>query len=208
MIEHVPSPSPDRALPFRDREVPVTNAGEGMLRRAWTVKQVMAMNEAGIINENERFELIGGEVIPMNSKGIFHERLKWWLTRDLMRNLPDAYHVIPETTFYLADDTFVEPDLLIYPAFALEGLRGPDALLTIEISDSSLPYDLGRKAKLYASFGVRECWTINARTLTVTVHQDPGPLGYRRIRDETVGHKLRPFLVEGYSVNLQDFETA
>lgn len=197
---------PTVSKPFREREVPRTNAGEGMLRRAWTVEQIFAMNRAGIIAENERFELIGGEVIPMNSKGIFHERLKEWWTYDLVRRLPDSVRAITETTFYLDADTFVEPDILLYPKGELEGCDGPRALLVIEIADSSRSYDLGRKAHLYAAYGVREMWVIEPRSLTVTLHQQPTPTGYRSIRDVTVGHTLSPWLVAEYSVDLSAFE--
>ena len=49
--------------------------------------------------------------------------------------------------------------MVVYPsAIGLEGLQGPNALLVVEIADSSLRYDMGRKADLYASFGIREFW--------------------------------------------------
>ena len=53
-----------------------TQAAEGLARRRWTVAEIEAMVAAGIIAEDERFELIEGEVVPMSPKGIVHERLK------------------------------------------------------------------------------------------------------------------------------------
>ena len=57
-----------------------------------------------------------------------------------------------------------------------------DALLAIEVADSSETYDLGAKAKVYASFGVREYWVLLASSLTTIVHREPGKSGYGSIR--------------------------
>jgi Uma2 family endonuclease len=58
-------------------------------------------SEAGILDPDERFELIGGEAVPMNPKGIPHERIKVALLCFWMRAAPDNIGVIPETTFTL-----------------------------------------------------------------------------------------------------------
>ena len=85
----------------------------------------------------------------------------------------------PETTFRLSPDTFLEPDFVFYAAeTGLPNLKGGNALLAVEVSDSSLGYDLGRKAKLYAGFGIRELWVINAVKFETHVHTDPGADGY------------------------------
>ena len=96
----------------------------------------------------------------------------------LARKLPEPLAFTPETTFRLSEDTFVEPDFVVYenPA-ALEGLDGPSSLLAIEVGDSSLAYDRGRKALIYAAFGVRELWVIDAVRLETRVFLEPMPLG-------------------------------
>jgi Uma2 family endonuclease len=53
-----------------------TQAAEGLMRRRWTVAEIEEMVRAGILTEDEHFELIGGEVVPMSPKGIRHERVK------------------------------------------------------------------------------------------------------------------------------------
>jgi Uma2 family endonuclease len=52
-------------------------------------------------------------------------------------------------------------------------LRGPTVDLVVEVSDSSLGYDLGIKSRLYASFGVREFWVIDPVRLETYVHLNP-----------------------------------
>lgn len=167
----------------RPPDLPLTTkAAEGLERRRWSVAEVEAMAEAGFFEENERFELFGGEIVPMSPKGNRHELLKGSLTRYWAKRLRDEYVFITETTFRVRVDSFLEPDLIFYPAAdTVTNLKPGNALLVVEISDSSLGYDLGRKASLYAELGIRELWVINAVTLEAHVHKNPQPAGYQSI---------------------------
>ncbi|MCE7028188.1 Uma2 family endonuclease [Jiella avicenniae] len=164
------------------------------------------MVRAGIMDAKERVELIGGELVPMSAKGIRHERLKTFVMMQLARKLPEPLAFTPETTFRLSEDTFVEPDFVVYdnPA-ALEGLNGPSSLLAIEVGDSSLAYDRGRKASIYAAFGVRELWVIDAVRLETRVFLEPAPLGYRRVTDVRTEAMLTPTFVAGLAITLSDY---
>src|SRR5690348_1057570 len=77
----------------------ITMAAEGLPRRRFTVAELEAMTEAGILEEDERIELIGGEVVPMSPKGDHHEILKAALNRHWGRNTPDHLRFVPERTF-------------------------------------------------------------------------------------------------------------
>ncbi|HXT09008.1 MAG TPA: hypothetical protein VN715_18975 [Roseiarcus sp.] len=87
----------------------VTRAAEGFDRRAFTVSEILRMQEAGILSPAETFELIEGEIVPMQAKSHIHELLKSALNYKLARTLPDLLWLGVETTIYLSDDTFVEP---------------------------------------------------------------------------------------------------
>jgi Uma2 family endonuclease len=151
-------------------------------RRTFTVAEVERMGEVGLIREGERVELIGGELVPMNAKGNRHEVLKARLLRLWYRAAPTHVDLVPETTFRLAADTFLEPDVVLYPSEVDIGrLNAENVLLAVELSDSSLGYDLGPKALVYAHFGVRELWVIDAVSLKVHVHRDPADGRYRAI---------------------------
>lgn len=157
-----------------------TQAAEGLMRRRWSVAEIEAMVAAGILAEDERFELIGGEIVPMSPKGLRHERLKQALEEFWFRRLPLEFKLITETTFRLDKDTFVEPDFLFFRmADGLANLSPATALLAVELADSSLDYDLKRKTQLYAVHGVREVWVIDAETMTTHVRRSPGVDGYR-----------------------------
>jgi Uma2 family endonuclease len=171
----------------------VTTAAEGLPRRRFTVADVEAMVAAGVMDEDERVELIGGELVPMSPKGAHHEVLKAALLRRWYRASPDAFDLAPETTFRLSEDTYLEPDVVVFPRPpGLRALTAANALLVVEIADSSLRYDMGRKAALYAGFGVRELWVIDAVRLATRVFRGPGAAGYAEARDVEASETLTP----------------
>ena len=159
--------------------VVATRAAEGFPRRSFTVAEIRRMVEAGIIAEDENFELIEGELVPMSPKGNQHEVIKAALNRILARHAPDDLRLAIETSLYLDERTFVEPDLCLYPKRILpEDVKGSDVVLAIEVAASSIAYDRGLKARIYARHGVRELWVIDAATRDVWVHGRPGSDGH------------------------------
>ena len=184
-----------------------TTAAEGLPRRRFTVAELEQMTAAGILDEDERIELIGGEIVPMSPKGNQHEILKIALTIYWARKLPDDLLFATETTFRLTPDTYLEPDFVFYPkATGIRGLNAETARLVVEIADSSLGYDLGIKAGLYAGFGIRELWVIDAVKLQTRIHRDPAPGGYRSIVDRPASERLVPQDLPALAVTLAALE--
>jgi Uma2 family endonuclease len=184
-----------------------TQAAEGLPRRRWSVAEIEAMVAKGIIDEDERFELIGGEVVPMSPKGIRHERVKVTLAEYWYRGLPANIGLATETTFRLSEDSFVEPDFVFFrKSDGLAGLKPGTCLLAVEIADSSLTYDLGRKAAVYASFGVREVWVVNANTLVTHIHRDPRHESYQETREVAPDELLVPEFAPALGVALGTLE--
>ena len=185
-----------------------THAAEGLERRRFSVTDVEAMVAAGIIEEDERIELIGGELVPMSPKGSRHDIVKVALLRRWYRCAPDEIDLAPETTLRLTDDTYLEPDIVIYPReTGIVGLSAASALLAVEIADSSLRYDLGRKAALYASFGVRELWVIDVTDMTVRVYLAPSSTGYTETLDLASADQANPrFAPPEFALALDDLQ--
>jgi Uma2 family endonuclease len=120
----------------------------------------------------------------MSPKGNHHEVVKAALLRRWYRAALDEFDLVPETTYRLSEDTYLEPDVVIYPrATGIRGLSADNVLLVVEIADSSLRYDIGRKVALYASFGIRELWVIDAVRLTTRVFREPAADGYCNAQD-------------------------
>jgi len=184
-----------------------TTAAEGLPRRCFTVAELEQMAAAGILHEDERIELIGGEIVPMSPKGNHHEILKTALTIYWARELPPDLLFTSETTFRLSNDTYLEPDFVFYPkAGGWERLSAATARLVVEIADTSLAYDLGRKASLYAAFGIAELWVIDAVTLQTRIHREPTPTGYRSVVDLPPSQRLVPELVPALALVLSELD--
>ena len=180
-----------------------TQAAEGLPRRRWTVAEIEEMVTKGIIAEDERFELIGGEVVPMSPKGARHELVKIALNRFFQRTAPDHLEIAPETTLRLDKDSFVEPDFCVFRrGLDLKALDGAAVLLAVEIADTSLAYDMGRKSQLYAAYGVRELWVVNANTLVTRIHRQVSQGSYGQVKDEPYGQSLEPELARELAVSL------
>lgn len=70
--------------------------------------------------------------------------------------------MVPSSTLVLSDRDGPKPDWWVFPAVRRTAdVRGPDVLLTIEVADASIAFDLGAKAELYARHGVRDCWVVD-----------------------------------------------
>jgi Uma2 family endonuclease len=188
-------------------ELKTTNEAEGLPRRRFTFEEVERMTQLGILQEDERIELIGGEIVPMSPKGGLHEVLKSALTIYWAKRLPDDLLFTTETTFRLSRDTYLEPDFVFYPkAGGWKGLAAATARLVVEVADSSLAYDRGRKARLYAGFGIVELWSIDAARLETRIHRDPDGGGYRHVEDLPPGARLVPGAAPSLAVTLSDLE--
>ena len=178
-------------------------------RRRWSVAEIEQMVAAGIIAEHERIELIDGEVVVMSPKGARHEMIKIALNRFFQRAAPDNLEIAPETTLRLDQHSFVEPDFCVFKrGIDLKSLDGPKVLLAIEVADSSLAYDTGRKIGIYAAYGVREVWVVNANTLVTRVHRNPAKTSYRTKRDLAPARRLVPASAADLAVCLTDLGLA
>ena len=183
--------------------VMVTQGAEGLPRRAFTVEDAFRMVATGILHEDERVELIEGEFVPMNAKNRIHQRVQDDLTMALARVLPTGLRIGVEPTLQLSDTTFLSPDLVVYRDFTRERLTPVDILLAIEVVDTSLAFDLGRKAGLMAHHHVTEYWVVDARSLDVTIHREPRADGYGNIRRLSRTDALTPAHSDLSSVTLR-----
>ena len=161
--------------------------------RGFSGAEVLRMVEVGLVREDERLEILDGELVEMSPKGHRHEGLKGAINRLWGRACPDGFDYLPETGLYLSETTYLEPDFIVFRSRAsLEGLKGPDVLLAVEVADSSLTYDLRRKPGIYASFGVHELWVIDVARRLAHVHREPGESGYGSVRQVGSAVRLEP----------------
>jgi Uma2 family endonuclease len=182
---------------------PTTQAAEGLPRWRWTVTEIEKLAAAGHLHEDERIELLGGEIVPMSPKGRRHEIIRGELALRLARSTAEDLFVGSEPQLNLTADTYVVPDILVHPAaIKTPDVRGGDVLLLIEVADTSLRYDLNTKAPLYAVHGVREYWVINAVTLATKLHRQPSGSAYGLVEELRPDAPLAPLLVPSFAVSL------
>ena len=182
-----------------------TQAAEGVPRRAFTVRDVRRMIDAGVLGDDEKFELIEGEIVPVSPSHDPHERIKTALIMAISRWLPRDMWFGTESSIYLAEKTFVEPDLCIFrEGLKSHDVKGPDLLLAIEVADSSLTFDRGTKALLYASHGVRELWVIDVATKITSVHTGPTSVGWTNVREVLPTELLRATALPNLEIRVAD----
>ena len=155
-------------LPDADPDVPL---------RRFTVDEYHKIIEAGILDEDEHLELLDGLVVvarvgPMNEP---HAYAVQELNRILTRQLGDEYRVRPQLPVTLGDRNEPEPDFaVVRTEDSRRGTGHPkQALIYIEVADSSLRKDRRLKAALYARFGTPEYVIVNIGQEIVEVHRDP-----------------------------------
>ena len=164
------------------------------------------MGEAGIFTEDDRVELIDGEILEMTPIGPAHAWVVDRLTELIVTRLVGKAHVRVQNPVRLDRHTEPQPDLVVArrsDAYAARHPEPGDVLLAIEVADSPLRYDRLEKAPRYARSGVPEMWLVDVEAGAVTVHTDPGPDGYasgrvRRRGDQVVSTSV-PEL--GFSVD-------
>lgn len=170
------------------------------------------MVDLGVIERDERFELIGGEIVPMAPKGLQHEVLKTLLLEHWIKAKPDDIMLTPETTFRISDVTYVEPDLILYRrSDGLQNLRPDTALLVVEIADNSINFDLQKKPEIYAGAGLAELWVIDTKSRKTYVHRKPmqrndGPSKYAEIREFDAHKLVTPGVSPALAIRLADFD--
>jgi Uma2 family endonuclease len=134
--------------------------------------------------------------------------IKAALNRIFARQAPDDLRLAVETSLYLSERTFVEPDLCLYPKRILpEDVKGSDVLLAVEVAASSMSYDRGLKARIYARHGVGELWVIDAVTRATWVHRRPDGDGQWGSVEKIDGDTpLSPAALPGIAVRMADLD--
>jgi Uma2 family endonuclease len=134
-------------------------------RRRFTADEYQAMGQAGILRDDDRVELIDGEVVAMSPLGLRHLAVVDRLTRHLVVSAGDRAIVRTQGAVRLDPLNEPEPDIaLLRPRddFYATIHAGPaDILVLIEVADSSLRYDTTVKTELYARLGAAEYWIVD-----------------------------------------------
>ena len=165
------------------------------------------MAETGILSFDARVELIEGEIIDMAPIGSKHASYVNRLNRTLVRAVGDAALVSVQNPIILGDLSEPEPDFALLKAKDndYEDLlpSAEDILLLIEISDTTVNYDMKIKAPLYARFHIPEFWLINIQKMSVTIYQKPMQGLYTVVNTHRLPTKVPPLLLPNSQLELR-----
>jgi Uma2 family endonuclease len=155
------------------------------------VDQYHRMVELGILREDERVELIDGELIRMAPIGSLHGGLVAHLTHLLVTRTGGRAVIWPQSSVILSEVTEPQPDLAVLrwraDWYTSRTPTAADAALVIEVADSSLRYDRDVKLRYYARAGVPEAWVVDARGRCILRYAERLDDGYRVAQVLTAG---------------------
>jgi Uma2 family endonuclease len=165
-------------------------------RRQFTVAEYYQMGRVGILTEDDRVELIEGEIIEMPPIGGRHSSCVNRLNELFVTAVGSLALVTVQNPLRLDGRSEPVPDVMIVNRrtdFYEAGHPAPeDVLLLVEVSDSTIGYDRRVKLPLYAQYGVPEVWIVDLDRGVIRVHLDPMPDGYRVVRTRRRGDRLAP----------------
>lgn len=168
----------------------------GVRIRRFSVDEYHQMVRAGILKEDDRVELIEGEIIEMTPIDPRHALCVDRLTDRLTALLRGRAITRVQGPISLAPDSEPQPDLALFrPPMAryTESHPGPaDLFLVIEVAQTSVEHDRARKMALYARAGVPEAWLVNLPAQVIEVYREPAREGYRNVRTAGRGQRLAP----------------
>jgi Uma2 family endonuclease len=137
-----------------------------------SVHKYEQMVASGILGENDRVELIRGELLDKMPVGDAHVEVVNRLGRTFSKLLDESVTVSIQNPLVLADSE-PEPDVALYTRRMPGKARASDVHLVIEVSDSSLDFDRTVKLPLYAEAGIRDFWIVNLIDNQVEVYRQP-----------------------------------
>lgn len=153
------------------------------LRRLLTADEFQQMADLGILDEDERIELLGGEMYHMAAIGVRHADTVRTLNRILSRQVGTGALVDVQDPIRLDDETMPQPDIaIVRDRRYRDGHPTPqDVLIVFEVADSSRAYDRGLKFPRYAAAGIAEAWLVDLTSNVIERHSDPHDGAYRQV---------------------------
>ena len=177
-------------------------------RRLLTVDEYHTIGTAGVLKEDDRIELIEGEMIEMAPIGSRHLAKVNRLARLLSQCIGDQAIVSVQNPIALPPHNEPQPDLALLKPRAddYEGKlpSAEDILLVIEVADTTLAYDRDAKMPIYARHDIVETWLVDIQGQTVSIYQEPGKNGYRRLLTPTRNESITPTQLPNVVIQLVD----
>jgi Uma2 family endonuclease len=152
--------------------------------RLLTVADYHCMMQAGVFAPDERVELLEGKIIRMAAKGTAHSAAITRIERLLKQRINQQVLLRLQDPVALSDYSEPEPDIaVVFPDpldYETHHPTPAEIYLLIEVSDTTLPYDLTTKALAYAQAGIADYWVFDVNACRLHVFREPTDQGYQR----------------------------
>lgn len=173
----------------------------------FSVEEYHKLGEAGIFDEDDRVELLNGEIVPMAPIGIRHIKTVRRLSRIFHRVFGDRCIVDSQNPVIIDGQSEPLPDLLLLRYTADERNTPPlpeDVLLLTEVAESSLIFDQTDKRAAYARNGIAEYWIVDLTRNLLHVFRDPERGEYRTELTISPGESVAPLAFPDTPIALND----
>jgi Uma2 family endonuclease len=176
--------------------------------RRWTVDEYHRAGEAGVFQPDERLELIEGAIICMSPQNGPHATAARLVELALGAVFTIGFDIRSQKPLSLSQETEPEPDIAVVRGQPRDYVEShpTTAVLVVEVSDTTLAYDRGRKSVLYARAGIPEYWVLNLPELLLEVYRDPDAAAgeYRVISRYSGGETVSPLGVPSAQIAISD----
>jgi Uma2 family endonuclease len=179
-----------------------------LVKRSFTVEEYHRMARAGVFAEDDRVELLDGEIVQMTPIGPEHSGCVGALTRLLARQVEGRALVWVQNPVHLPDRSEPQPDVaLLRPR--PDGYRTahplpPDILLVIEVADTSLESDRAAKLPLYAQAGIPDVWLVNLPGDVIEISRDPRAGRYTSLQCARRGERVTSLALPALTLRVDD----
>jgi Uma2 family endonuclease len=177
-------------------------------RWRFTVDDFQRMGEIGIFGPEPRVELIDGEIYPMNPIGPAHSSRVMRLNATFGRDLGDRVIVSVQNPLQFRPRRQPQPDItLLKPRgdyYSLSHPTAADVLLIIEVADTTLAYDRGAKAQIYAQAGLADYWIVDITHAQLLVFRQPTDGVYRSVETLIAGDAIQPLAFPDLSLAVSE----
>jgi Uma2 family endonuclease len=157
-----------------------------LVRKLWTTEEYELMIEKGVLTEDDRVELIRGEIVEMAPMGVRHRACVARLDEILHELLGRRVTIFVQSPIRLPNSSEPEPDIAVLKrsddAYAAERASTSDIILLVEVADSTLTTDRVAKVPLYADAGLPQVWIVNLQEDVIEVYSQPRSNTYVSVR--------------------------
>lgn len=193
------------SLPSAQRQT----RGTGVRPRRWTREEYYRAADLGLFRPDERLELLDGEIIEKLSA---QKTPHFTAVRATMEALSAAFgtgfEIRPPGPLTLSNISEPEPDVLVVPGTWRDyedHHPGPEEVrLLVEVSDTTLRMDRGRKASAYARAGIAEYWILNPNDRCLEIHRDPVNGVYQTITTHLEADSVSPLAAPAAALHVTD----